>query len=113
MKVSSKKAKGRGLQKNIKNILLECFKGQLEEDDIRSTSMGASGVDLLLSPAAQKLIPFAIECKNQERLNIWSAIEQAEKNATQTLKPLVVFKKNYSKTYVALELNEFLALLKK
>lgn len=101
------------MQKAIKNILLEHFKDQLEEDDIRSTSMGASGVDLLLSPAAQKLIPYAIECKNQERLNIWGAIDQAEKNSTEKLKPIVIFKKNHSKTYVTLELTEFLTLLKK
>ena len=40
--------------------------------------MGDSGEDILLSPAARKLFPFSVECKNQEKLNIWSSLEQAE-----------------------------------
>ena len=32
---------------------------------------------------ARKLIPYAFECKNQEKLNIWSSLEQAEENSTE------------------------------
>ena len=81
MKTQSAKAKGRRLQKEIKELILEKF-SSLEEDDVRSTSMGASGEDILLSPAARKLFPFSVECKAHEKLNIWSAIEQAEENAS-------------------------------
>ena len=38
--------------------------------------MGESGEDIQLSPAARKLIPFAFECKNQEKLNIWESLKQ-------------------------------------
>ena len=80
MKTSSAKAKGRRLQQKVRDLLLETFT-ELEPDDIRSTSMGVSGEDLQLSPAARKLIPFAIECKNQEKLNVWDSLKQAEENS--------------------------------
>jgi len=109
MKTSSAKAKGRRLQQKVRDLLLETFT-ELEPDDIRSTSMGVSGEDLQLSPAARKLIPFAIECKNQEQLNIWKSMEQAESNC-EGLTPLLVFKRNGTKIYAALEISDFLNLL--
>ena len=109
MKTSSAKAKGRRLQQKVRDLLLETFT-ELEPDDIRSTSMGVSGEDLQLSPAARKLIPFAIECKNQEQLNIWKSLEQAESNC-EGLTPLLVFKRNGTKIYAALEISNFLSLL--
>ena len=110
MKTRSAKNKGKRLQNNVRDILLETFKEQLEEDDVKSTTMGESGEDIQLSPAARKLIPFAFECKNQEKLNIWSSLEQAEDNASDYT-PLLIFKRNRSKTYVTLSLEDFLDLL--
>lgn len=107
----AKKAKGRRLQQYVRKVILENFK-DLEEDDVRSTSMGASGMDVLLSPKAQKTFPFAIECKNQEKINFWDSIEQATKNSTDKLKPLLVFKRNSSKVYCILELDDLVELLK-
>ena len=72
--------------------------------------MGASGEDILLSPAARKLFPFSVECKNQEKLNIWSSLEQAETNSGNHI-PIVIFKRNRSKTFVALEFEKLLELL--
>ena len=65
MKTRSAKNKGKRLQNQVRDQLLENFK-QLEPDDIKSTTMGESGEDIQLSPAARKLIPYAIECKNQD-----------------------------------------------
>ena len=79
MKTSSKKAKGRKLQDFVRDKLRGLF-NNLEEDDIKSAIMGESGEDIKLSPAARKLIPYSFECKNQERLNVWSSLEQAEEN---------------------------------
>ena len=59
MKTRSAKNKGKRLQNNIRDLILEKFQ-QLEEDDVRSTTMGDSGEDVLLSPAARKLFPFAV-----------------------------------------------------
>ena len=109
MKTRSAKNKGKRLQNSVRDLILEKFT-QLEPDDVRSTTMGDSGEDVLLSPAARKLFPFSVECKNQEKLNIWSSLEQAETNAGKHT-PLLVFKRNRSKTYVALEIDNLLDLL--
>ena len=110
MKTRSAKNKEKRLQNSVRDILLETFKEQLEPDDIKSTTMGESGEDIQLSPAARKIIPFAFECKNQEKLNIWSSLEQAEENANDH-EPLLVFKRNRSKTYAVLRIEILMDLL--
>ena len=109
MKPRSAKNKGKRLQNQVRDLILEKFQ-QLEEDDVRSTTMGDSGEDVLLSPFARRLFPFSIECKNQEKLNIWSSLEQDENNSGKHT-PLLIFKRNRTKTYAVLELNELLKLL--
>jgi len=111
MKTRSAKNKGKRLQNQVRDLILEKFQ-QLEEDDVRSITMGDTGEDILLSPAARKLFPFSVECKNQEKINIWSSLEQAETNAGKHI-PLVVFKRNRSKTYAVLEIENLMNLLKK
>ena len=63
-----------------------------------------------LSPAARKLIPYSFECKNQEKLSIWSSLEQAAENSGD-YPPVLIFKRNRSKTYVTIELEEFIKLI--
>ena len=70
-----------------------------------------SGEDIVLSPAAKKAIRYSFECKNQERLNLWKSLEQAESNCEDRT-PVLVFKRNRSKTYVALEFDHFIELIK-
>ena len=109
MKTRSAKNKGKRLQNNVRDLILEKFT-QLEPDDVRSTTMGDSGEDVLLSPFARRLFPFSIECKNQEKLNIWSSLEQAENNSGSHT-PLLIFKRNRTKTYAVLEFDKLLELL--
>ena len=109
MKPRSAKNKGKRLQNKIRDLILEKF-DTLEPDDVRSITMGDSGEDILLSPAARRMFPFSVECKNQEKLNIWSALEQAEENSGDHT-PLVIFKRNRSKTYAVLEFDKLLKLL--
>ena len=109
MKTRSAKAKGRRLQNKIRDLLLEEFK-ELEPDDIRTAIMGETGEDIKLSPAARKLIPYSFECKNQEKLSIWSSLEQAAENSGD-YPPVLIFKRNRSKTYVTIELEEFIKLI--
>ena len=109
MKTRSAKNKGKRLQNKVRDLILEKF-NQLEPDDVRSVTMGESGEDILLSPAARKLFPFSTECKNQEKLNIWSSLEQAETNSGNHI-PIVIFKRNRSKTNVALEFEKLIELL--
>lgn len=83
---------------------------ELEKDDVRSTSMGASGIDVLLSPAANKRFPWAVECKSHARMAVYSFYEQAESNATESLRPLVVLKANHKQPLVVLSFNDFMRI---
>ena len=95
MKTRSAKNKGKRLQNTVRDVLLETF-DTLEPDDIKSAIMGDSGEDIQLSPAARKLIPYSIECKNQEAVNVWKSYEQAAENSGK-YEPVVVIKRNKSK----------------
>ena len=109
MKTRSAKNKGKRLQNDVRDLILETFT-ELEPDDVRSTTMGDSGEDVLSSPAARKLFPFSVECKNQEKLSIWSSLEQTETNAGKHT-PLLIFKRNRSKTYAVLQLDDLMKML--
>lgn len=109
MKTSSAKAKGRRLQQEVRDVLLQVSK--LHDDDIRSTPMGCSGEDIMLSPAARAIFPWSIECKNVEKLSIWSAIEQARYNS-KTNTPVVIFTKNHEDAQIAVPFNYFMELYK-
>lgn len=104
----SRKARGRKLQQELRDAIIESL--GVDPEDVESRSMGAGGEDLILAKAARKLFPFSPECKNQEKLNIWGALEQAEKNS-EFGEPLLVFKRNRSKTYAVLQLPTLLKLL--
>lgn len=109
--VASRKSKGRRLQNLIVERLYKKY-SNLEDGDIKPAIMGESGKDIKLSPAAKKIIPFDIEAKNQEKLQLWQMIKQAEDNSEDDRIPLVVFKRNHSKVYAILEFDKLLELLK-
>ena len=109
MKSRSAKNKGKRLQNNVRDLLLESFT-ELEPDDVRSAIMGESGEDIKLSPAARKQIPFSFECKNQEKLNIWDSLQQAEENSG-VYDPVLIFKRNRSKTYAVVNIEKFIELI--
>ena len=107
MKSRSAKNKGQRLSKEVKNSLLEALSG-LVSDDIIVTPSGVPGEDLRLSPKARELFPYSVECKCQEKLNIWEALAQGEKNAGNHI-PVLIFRRNRSKTYICLEFDKFLS----
>ena len=109
MKTSSAKAKGRRLQQKFMQLLIE--KLDIDPEDIESRSMGAGGEDLIMSKAARNKFPYSIECKNQEKLNIWSAWDQANGNKG-LYEPLVVIKKNGVRPLVVLDAENFLDMIK-
>jgi len=110
MKTSNAKAKGRKLCQELQGKLLASCP-TLDPSDITVTSSGAPGEDLKLSKAARDLYPFTFECKNQEKLNIWAALKQAESHALNTEHtPVLVFSKNRSETYACLKLDDLLRL---
>ena len=108
MKARSAKNKGKRLQNKVRDLILEKFQ-QLEPDDVRSITMGDSGEDILLSPAARRLFPFSVECKNQEKLNIWESYKQASDNAGK-YEPIVVIKRNNQKPLVLIDAEYFVRL---
>ncbi len=112
MKPRSAKNKGKRLQNAVRDMILENFT-QLEPDDVVSTLMGDSGTDIKLSHAARQQFPYSVECKNQEKLNVWSSLEQAEKNTKEETHPILFFKRNRSKMYVALDAEHFFELIKR
>jgi hypothetical protein len=109
MKTASCKAKGRRLAQEIKDLLLK-YAPDITDRDIQVTPSGVTGPDLHLSAHADTKFPFVIECKNQEKLNIWNALSQLDKHDGWGTKVLF-FRRNKSKTYVTLEAEEFLKLV--
>ena len=107
MKTSSKKQKGRKLQQDVRDLLLQ-HSVSLTTDDIRSTSMGAGGEDILFSTAARAAFPWTVEVKAQEKLNVWSAYAQAEENNPGDYEPIVFFRRNRSKIFVMLDAEYFI-----
>ena len=107
----SRKAKARALQNAIASDICAAFP-VLGSADVHPAIMGQSGMDICLSSRARDLFPYAIECKNQEAVSIWSAIAQAKANGEKEgLVPLLVFKRNRTAPYVIIQWDLFLHLL--
>jgi len=108
MKTSSAKAKGRDLQKYFADTLLQ-YNQALTINDVRSTSMGAQGVDVQLSENALYHFPFAIECKSYAKFSVYEHFKQAQSHiGDSNLTPLLVIKQNRSKPLVVLDLDDFM-----
>ena len=107
MKTQSAKAKGRRLQQWMRDLLKE--KLEVHPEDIESRSMGAGGEDLIMARAARKKFPYSIECKNQEKVNIWDSYEQAQENSGD-YEPIVVLKRNNTKPLVLIDADYFVRL---
>ena len=109
MKPQSAKAKGRRLQQQFRELLIEEL--GIHPEDMESRSMGAGGEDLIMARAARQKFPYSIECKNVEKLNVWEAYKQAEENS-KDYEPVVVMKKNNHKTLVVIDAEHFVKIHK-
>ena len=111
IKHRSAKNKGYKLQKDVAKLLLEKF-DTLEQRDIVSAPSSVSGEDLILSERARKLLPVNFECKCQEALSVWAALEQVEKESKKLkTNPILVFKRNRTPTYTTIRLEFLIELL--
>jgi len=110
MKTQSAKAKGRRLQQWFRDLLIE--KLGVHPEDIESRSMGAGGEDLIMARAAREKFPMSVECKNQEKVNVWESYKQAEDNS-KDYEPVVVIKRNNSKPLVLVDAEYFVSMFKK
>lgn len=61
-------------------------------------------------PAWKPVADLVPECKKQQKLNIWKALEQAELAAGYH-KPIVIFARNFSEDYICMQLKDFFCLL--
>lgn len=112
IKPSSAKAKGRTHQKWIRDKIYEYFP-KLEEGDIRSTSMGAGGEDIQLSPAARKVFPYSIEAKAKKAFVVYGIMDQAKENAPAGAEPLAIIKADRRKPLAICDAEHFINLVKK
>jgi len=111
MRPQSAKAKGRRLCKRFKEILDYVFK--FEDGDVRVTSSGVTGEDILLSPHAQRLFPYSTECKNQETLQLWKSWDQARQHSTKTGRtPVLIIKRNGSEMLAVIPADHFVSLVR-
>ena len=110
MKTQSAKAKGRNLQKWVVAQLVEHLGANPE--DIESRPMGSQGEDIILGKQSRQIFPYSVECKNQEKVNVWEAYAQAEQNC-KGYEPVVVIKRNRTKPLVLVDAEHFVELCNK
>lgn len=105
---SSAKAKGRNLQKRVRDEILARYP-DLTEDDVRSCPMGSNGEDIQLSTAAKAAFPYSVECKARAKIAlVYDALAQAR--SQNDLTPLAVIKADRKEALVVLSLTDFLKL---
>jgi hypothetical protein len=92
--VAARKQKARLLQQKVRDLILK-YSPSLEPDDVKSTSMGANGEDVLLSPAARRQYPISIECKSRASWAFYKDYDQAVINAPEGMEPILVAKANH------------------
>ena len=109
MKTSSAKAKGRRFQQWVRDQLIEQL--DIHPEDIESRSMGAGGEDLIMARAAREKFPYSIECKNQEKVNVWLSYAQAVDNSGN-YEPVCFIKRNTHKPLVIVDAEYFVELHK-
>ena len=68
---------------------------------------GAGGEDLIMARDARQKFPYSIECKNQEKLNVWDAYQQAIDNSGD-YEPILIMKKNGKKPLVVMDAESFI-----
>ena len=107
MKTQSANAKGRRLQQWFRDLLIE--KLNIHPEDIESRSMGAGGEDLIMARAAREKFPYSVECKNQEKINLWESYNQAQQNS-KNHEPVVILKRNNSKPLILVDAEYFVKL---
>ena len=104
----SAKIKGNAYERKVAHILSKAFNTRVQRIPMSGALDGWKGDLRDLSGVLKR---FVWECKHQEKLNIWAALRQAEGETSGGRIPVVVFHKNHSKDYVALDLQDFIMIL--
>jgi len=110
MKQQSRRAKGKKLQRIVRDKLLKAFP-HLHPIDIRVAKTGENGEDLKLSRIARRLISYQWEMKNQEKFKtLYSFYSQACKHGRH--QPVLVVKQNARRSLAIIDLDHFIDLIK-
>ena len=112
IKTSSAKAKGRRLQQWVRDCILATFP-KLHSDDVRSTSLGASGENILLSKAARDVFPYSVECKSLAKVSVYKHLDQAVKNCPVGAEPLLVMKADRKSPIVIIDAEYFFSVIRR
>lgn len=97
----SRKAKGRMFQQRVRDAIIGKYP-ELTINDVRSTSMGCSGVDIQLSEIAISLFPFAVECKNVTTFRKEYISQAMSHNSDDRLMPILIIKASRKKPVVVM-----------
>lgn len=111
IKTSSAKAKGRRHQQWVRDRILALFPRLLLPDDVRSTSMGAGGEDIQLSPAARRLFPYSVECKAFKSFAIYKVMDQAAENCPKGAEPIAIIKGDRQNPLAVMDAKHFFKLV--
>ena len=68
-------------------------------------------VRILLWQETRETFPYSIECKNQEKINLWESYKQATENSGK-YEPVVFIKRNNHKPLVVVDADYFINLHK-
>jgi hypothetical protein len=104
MKTSSAKQKGRRLQQWVRDKMYQ-YCHNLRPGDVESTSMGAGGEDVKLSPHARDFFPIQIECKSYAKFSVYDIYQQACSHGT--FEPVAIIKQNNSKPLAIVDADYF------
>jgi hypothetical protein len=106
------KQKGRMFQQKIRDLIIESF--GLPQEDVKSCSMGAGGVDIQLSSHAKRVFPFSIECKNVKGLSALSTYyKQSVLNCVKETIPVLVCEMPDGKPLVTMSLEDFFEVVRR
>ena len=101
--------KGKRFERDVAKQLNKKFNTNVRRTPM-SGGMSIKGDIIDINPDSI-LFDYHWECKNQEKLNIWKALEQSRNDAPRGKTPLVIFTKNFELDYCAIEFNDFINLL--
>lgn len=111
--IASRKAKARTAQNWVAQKISDLIGYVWGKDElIAAREMGQSGVDIRLIGEAKEDFPWSVECKNNETINLYSAIKQAKDNQMNGTDWLVILKKNKHDYVAVLDAEVFFDLLR-
>lgn len=111
MNIRARKTKGKQWQNKIRDLLIEKYPDL--QNDIISTGMGQPGVDIVLSEAARKILPYSIEAKAHANgfTKSIDALEQAGRNRKENDTPVAIIKQTHKKPFVIMYLDDWIKII--